>query len=135
MTSTIIVEGNLTSNPRFNFTSSGKAVANLRVAVSSRRKGRDGEYADTPAIFYDVTVWGGPAEHVANSLAGGDRVLICGRGWVEAYTDATGKERTRQVIDADAVGVSLRYHTATPVKPARAPSGPFGLAGDAPAEG
>ena len=135
MTSIIIVEGNLTSNPRFNFTSSGKAVANLRVAVSSRRKGRDGEYADTPPVFYDVTVWGGPAEHVANSLTGGDRVLVCGRSWVETYTDATGEERTRQVIDADMVGVSLRYHTATPVKPTRAPSGPFGLASDEPAEG
>ena len=135
MTSIIIVEGNLTSNPRFNYTSNGKAVANLRVAVSSRRKGRDGEYADTPPVFYDVTVWGGPAEHVANSLTSGDRVLICGRGWVETYTDATGDERTRQVIDADAIAVSLRYHTATPVKPTRAPSGPFGPAGDEPAEG
>ena len=113
MTSTIIVEGNLTSNPRFNFTSSGKQVANLRVAVSSRRKGRDGEYADTPPVFYDVTVWGGPAEHVANSLTSGDQVLICGRSWVEAYTDATGEERTKQVIDADMVGLSLRYTTAT----------------------
>jgi len=135
MTSTIIVEGNLTSNPRFNLTSSGKAVANLRVAVSSRRKGRDGEYADTAPVFYDVTVWGPPAENVANSLAGGDRVLVCGRCWVEAYTDATGEERTKQVIDADMVGVSLRYHTATPVRPTRALSGPFGLAGDEPAVG
>ena len=119
MTSIITVEGNLTANPRFNYTS-GKAVANLRVAVSSRRKGRDGEYADTPAVFYDVTVWGTTAEHVANSLSSGDRVLVTGSTYVESYTDSAGEQRTKQVIDADAIGLSLRYHTATPVKPARA---------------
>jgi hypothetical protein len=46
-------------------TSTGKAVTNLRIAVSSRRKNRDGEYADTPPVFYDVTVWGPVAENVA----------------------------------------------------------------------
>jgi single-strand DNA-binding protein len=119
MTSTITVEGNLTSDPRFNYTSNGKPVVNLRVAVSSRRKGRDGEYHDTPPVFYDVTVWGTPAEHVANSLTCGDRVLVTGHTYVEAYTDNTGDQRTKQVLDADAIGASLRYTTATPVKATR----------------
>ncbi len=113
MTSTITVEGNLTADPRFNYTSNGKAVTNLRVAVSSRRKDRDGTYADTPPVFYDVTVWGGPAEHVANSVHCGDRVIVSGRTYAEAYTDSTGDQRTKQVIDADAIGLSLRYTTAT----------------------
>ncbi len=122
MNATITVEANLTSDPRLAYTAAGKAVANLRVAVSSRRKGRDGEYADTPAVFYDVTVWGQPAEHVAESLTCGDRILINGSTWSDTYTDATGGERTKrtkQVIEADAIGVSLRYHAATPVKPTR----------------
>ena len=119
MTSQITVEGNLTSDLRFNYTSNGKAVANLRIAVSSRRKGRDGEYADTLPVFYDLTVWGTPAEHVAESLHSGDRVMVTGHTYVEAYTDSTGEVRTKQVIDADAIAVSLRYHTATPVKPTR----------------
>ncbi len=119
MTSLITVEGNLTNDPRFNYTSTGKAVANLRIAVSSRRKGRDGEYADTPPVFYDVTVWGQPAEHVADCLHAGDRVLITGSTYVETWTDAAGDTRTKQTLDADAIGVSLRYHTATPVKPTR----------------
>jgi len=88
--------------------------------VSSRRKGRDGEYADTPPVFYDVTVWGTPAEHVADCLHTGDRVLVTGPTYLEAYTSSTGEERVKQVIDADAVGISLRYHVATPVKPTRA---------------
>ncbi len=122
MTSTITVEGNLTADPRFNYTSTGKAVANLRIAVSSRRKNRDGEYADTPPVFYDVTVWGTPAEHVADCLHSGDRVLVTGHTYLEAYTDSTGDQRTKPVIDADAIGVSLRYATATPVKATRQPT-------------
>ncbi len=119
MTATIVVEGNLTSEPRFAVTATGKAVANLRIAVSSRRKGRDGEYADTPPVFYDVAVWGQPGEHVADSLHSGDRVLVTGTTYVETYVDTSGDQRTKQVLDADAIGVSLRYHTATPVKPTR----------------
>ncbi len=119
MTALITVEGNLTNDPRLNYTSAGKAVANLRIAVSSRRKGRDGEYADTPPVFYDVTVWGTPAEHVADCLHCGDRVLITGTTYAETWTDAAGDTRTKQALDADAIGVSPRYHTATPVKPTR----------------
>jgi single-strand DNA-binding protein len=120
MTAQITVEGNLTSDPRFNVTTStGKAVANLRIAVSSRRKGRDGEYADTPPVFYDVTIWGQPAEHVTESLHTGDRVLVTGATYVETYTDTSGDQRSKNVLDADGIGVSLRHHTATPVKPTR----------------
>ncbi len=122
MTSQIIVEGNLTNDPRFNYTSNGKAVANLRIAVSSRRKGRDGEYVDTPPAFYGVTVWGQPAEHVAESLHSGDRVIVAGHTYVETFTDSAGEERTKQVIYADAIGVSLRFATATPVKADRTPA-------------
>ena len=122
MTSHITVEGNLTADVRFNYTPTGKPVANLRIAVSSRRKNRDGEYADTPPVFYDVTVWGTAAEHVADSLHTGDRVLITGQTYVETYIDSSGDTRTKQVIDADGIGVSLRHHTATPVKPTRTPT-------------
>jgi single-strand DNA-binding protein len=121
MSSTVVVEGNLTADPRLNVTSTGKAVANLRIAVSSRRKDRNGEYADTPPVFYDVTVWGPVAENVAASVHAGDRVIVAGSSYLDSYRDATGEPRTKHVLDADAIGVSLRYATATPVKPARQP--------------
>jgi len=119
MTSTIAVEGNLTAEPRFNVTNTGKAVANLRIAVSSRRKGRDGEYFDSPPLFYDVAIWGPSAENVAESLHTGDRVLVTGSSYLESYRDAAGDLRSKHVLDADAIGVSLRYVTAAPVKPTR----------------
>jgi single-strand DNA-binding protein len=116
VTSHLTVEGNLTSDPRLNYTSTGKAVANLRIAVSARRKDRAGEYQDTPPVFYDVTLWGQPAENAAESLHVGDRVIVTGSTYLDTYTDSTGDQRVKTVLDADAIGVSLRYATATPVK-------------------
>ncbi len=120
MTSIVTVEGNLTSDPRLHYTPAGKAVANLRIAVSARRKDRaTGEYQDTPPLFVDVTVWGPAAENTAESLHTGDRVLVTGSTYLSTWTDAGGEQRTSYVLDADAIGVSLRYATATPVKARR----------------
>jgi single-strand DNA-binding protein len=120
MTSIVTVEGNLTTDPRLHYTPAGKAVANLRIAVSARRKDRTtGDYQDTPPVYYEVTVWGPAAENAAESLHTGDRVVVVGSTYVSSWTDAAGEQRTSYVLDADAIGVSLRYATATPVKARR----------------
>ncbi len=117
MTSIVTVEGNLTTDPRLHYTPAGKAVANLRIAVSARRKDRStGDYQDTPPLFVDVTVWGPAAENTAESLHTGDRVLVTGSSYLSTWTDAGGELRTSYVLDAEAIAVSLRYATATPVK-------------------
>ena len=119
MTSIVTVEGNLTSDPRLHYTPAGKAVANLRIAVSARRKDRTGDYQDTPPLFVDVTVWGPAAENTAEPLHTGDRVVVAGSSYLNTWADAAGEQRTSYVLDADAIGVSLRYATATPVKARR----------------
>ena len=120
MTSIVTVEGNLTTDPRLHYTPAGKPVTNLRIAVSARRKDRTtGDYQDTPPLFVDVTVWGPTAENTAESLHTGDRVVVAGATHIEAWADAAGEQRTSYVLDADAIGVSLRYATATPVKARR----------------
>ncbi len=131
MTSIVTVEGNLTTDPRLHYTPAGKAVANLRIAVSARRKDRStGDYQDTPPLFVDVTVWGPAAENTAESLHTGDRVLVTGSSYLSTWTDGGGELRTSYVLDADAIGLSLRYATATPVKarrraePTTEPTGP-----------
>ena len=78
MSTPISIVGNLTADPELRFTKSGKAVAKLRVAVSERVK-EDGAWKDGEPTFWKVTVWGGLAEHVGDSLAKGSRIIAVGR--------------------------------------------------------
>ena len=123
MSTTITAEGNLVAEPDLRFAkTTGQAVCNLRIAVSTRRKNIDGEYEDTPAVFFDGTCWGALAEHVAE-LHKGDRVLVHGSTYDEEWTDREGATRVKHVIQVTAVGASLRY-TAVTIHRTNAKTGP-----------
>jgi single-strand DNA-binding protein len=72
------IVGNLVDDPELRFTNNGIAVANLRVAVTQRIQ-QDGEWRDGDTSFLRVNVWRGQAEHLADSLGKGDRVMVTGR--------------------------------------------------------
>ena len=111
---TITTEANLTTDPELRFTKiNPQAVCTCRLAVSSRRKNIDGDYVDTPPVYMEATVWGALAEHVADSLHKGDRVLVHGTTYDEQWTDRDGNTRTKHVLQVTAIGASLRYATAT----------------------
>jgi single-strand DNA-binding protein len=113
MSTTITAEGNLASDPELRFTkTTGQAVCTIRLAVSSRRKNMDGEYEDTPAVFYEATCWGQLAEHLADSARKGDRLLVHGSTHDQEWTDRDGHTRVKHVLHVTALGVSLRYATA-----------------------
>jgi single-strand DNA-binding protein len=112
MSTTITTEANLTSDPEIRFThSTGQPVCNLSLAVSARRKNLDGDYVDTPPIFFAATCWGALAEHAAESLRKGDRVLVHGTVYDEEWTDRDGNTRSKHVLQITALGASLRYAT------------------------
>ena len=114
MSTTITTEANLTTDPELRFTkTTGQAVCTARLAVSTRRKNMDGEYEDTVPVFYEATVWGALAEHLADTATKGDRLLVHGTTHDEAWTDRDGNTRTKHVIQVTALGVSLRYATAS----------------------
>ena len=114
MSTTITTEANLTADPDLRFTkTTGQPVATIRLAASSRRKDMDGEYQDTPAVFYEATLWGAVAENAADSLRKGDRVLVHGTSYDEEWTDREGATRVKHVLQVTAMGASLRYATAT----------------------
>jgi len=78
-TMTTIV-GNLTADPELRFTPNGVAVANFTVASTPRTFDRQsGEWRDGDALFLRCTAWRDAAEHVAESLTRGDRVVVQGR--------------------------------------------------------
>jgi single-strand DNA-binding protein len=109
---TITTEANLTSDPDIRYTKTGQPVCHLSLAVSARRKALSGEYVDTPVVFWDATCWNVLAEHAADSLHKGDRVLVHGTGYDEDWTDRDGNTRTKHVLQITALGASLRYATA-----------------------
>jgi single-stranded DNA-binding protein len=74
------IVGNLTADPELRFTPNGVAVANFTVASTPRTFHRQsGEWRDGDALFLRCTAWRDPAEHIAESLTRGDRVVVQGR--------------------------------------------------------
>jgi single-strand DNA-binding protein len=103
--------GNLVDDPELRFTNNGIAVANMRVAVTQRIQ-QDGEWRDGDTSFLKVNVWRGQAEHLADSLAKGDRVMITGRLRQRSWETPEGDKRSVIEIEADEVGASLKFATA-----------------------
>ena len=108
---TITISGNLTRDPELKFLGSGRAVADLSVAVN--RKDKDGNESTS---FIDVTAWQTLAENVAESLTRGARVIVTGRLEQQTWEDKDGGKRSKLVLIADDVAPSLKWATAAVTK-------------------
>jgi single-strand DNA-binding protein len=117
---TITVVGNLTAEPELRYTPTGVAVAALRVAASRRAYDQDsGQWKDAGTLFLSCTAWRQLAEHAAESLTKGSRVIVTGRLRQREYEASDGTKRTVYEVDADDVGPSLRWATAKVAKATR----------------
>ena len=128
---TITVIGNLTDDPELRFTPSGAAVAKFRVASTPRFLDRQsGEWKDGEPLFLACNIWRDAAEHVAESLQRGARVIVTGRLRQRSYETREGEKRTVIELEVDEIGPSLRYATAKVQKMARSGGGGgFGSSG------
>jgi single-strand DNA-binding protein len=106
--------GNLTDDPELRHTEGGIARAMFRVAVSGRR--------DQEASFFTVIVWRDQAEHAAQSLSKGSRVVVVGRLQQRSWTAEDGSARSTVELLAEELGPSLRWATATTTKATRTAS-------------
>jgi single-strand DNA-binding protein len=110
---TITVVGNLTDDPELRFTPSGAAVAKFRIASTPRTLDRaSGEWKDGEPLFLACNIWRDAAEHVAESLQRGARVIVQGRLRQRSYETREGEKRTVYELEVDEIGPSLRYATA-----------------------
>jgi single-strand DNA-binding protein len=100
--------GNLTDDPQVRYTESGIARAMFRVAVSGWR--------EQEASFFTVIVWRDQAEHAAESLSRGSRVVVVGRLQQRNWTAEDGSARSVVEVVAEELGPSLRWATATTTK-------------------
>jgi single-strand DNA-binding protein len=99
----VVVVGNLTRDPELRSTASGTSVCRLRVACNSRwRSAETGEWEEK-ANFFDVSVFGAPADACARFLEKGRLVAVDGRlDWHEWETDV-GERRQAVGLVADSV--------------------------------
>lgn len=117
---TITIVGNLTADPELRFTPNGAAVANFTVASTPRTFDRQAnEFKDGETLFMRCSIWRDAAEHVAESLHKGDRVIVTGRLVSRSWQTQEGENRTVMEMQADEVGPSLRYATAQVTKAPR----------------
>jgi single-strand DNA-binding protein len=112
-TTTTIV-GNLTEDPELRYTPTGAAVTNFSVAVTPRRPDGKGGFEDGDTSFLRCTAWRGLAEHLADSLSKGDRVMVYGRLQQRSWETPEGEKRSVVEVQAEEVGPSLKWATAKP---------------------
>lgn len=123
----ITIVGNLVEDPNLRFTPSGQAVANFRVASTPRYFDKQSnQWTDGEALFLTCNVWRQPAEHCAESLTKGMRVIVQGRLKQRSYETREGHKRTVYEVDVDEIGPSLRNATAKVTKAQRAGAAPAG---------
>ncbi|WP_305788454.1 single-stranded DNA-binding protein [Symbioplanes lichenis] len=127
---TITVVGNLTDDPELRFTPSGAAVAKFRIASTPRTLDRQSnEWKDGEPLFLACNIWRDAAEHVAESLQRGARVIVQGRLRQRSYETREGEKRTVYELEVDEIGPSLRYATAKVQKMSRSGGGGGGFGG------
>jgi single-strand DNA-binding protein len=119
------IVGNLVEDPELRFTNNGIAVANMRVAVTQRIQ-QDGEWRDGDTSFLRVNVWRGQAEHLADSLGKGDRVMVTGRlrqrSWETPRATSARSPRSRPTRSAPpSSGLPPRSNAAPSGATANAP--------------
>lgn len=108
----ITIIGNLTADPELRTTGSGAAVCSFTIASTPRAYNRQtGQWEDGQPLFLRCSAWRDLAQHCAQSLAKGTRVIAQGRLQQRSYQAQDGSNRTVLELQIDEIGPSLRYAT------------------------
>jgi single-strand DNA-binding protein len=114
----VTITGNLTDDPELSYTQGGTAVANFRLAVTPRVRDGNG-WKDGDTSFFRITAWRDLAEHLADSLAKGDRAIVLGQLKTRSWETPEGERRSVVEVTAEEAGPSLRWAIAKPQRAAR----------------
>ena len=110
---TLTIVGNITNDLELKHTNAGKAVVGFSVASTPRQYNRQsGQWEDGQPLFLRCTAWNDLADHCAQSLSKGMRVIVQGRLQQRSYQAQDGSNRTVIELQVDEIGPSLRYATA-----------------------
>ncbi|MGW2961216.1 single-stranded DNA-binding protein [Streptomyces sp. NPDC001220] len=123
----ITLVGNLTDDPELKFTEGGAALAKFTIAVTPRSFDRTtSQWKDGTTAFYRCAAWRTLAEHVAESMSKGSRVVATGRMRQHDWTNEQGEKRSMLAVEVDDIGASVRFTTVTVNAKRGGQSGPAG---------
>lgn len=106
------VVGTLTGDPELKMLPSGVAVTTVNIACNDRRYNKDTKsYEDGDTTFLRGTIWRDYAEHVAESLRKGDKVIAIGKLKQRSW-EKDGQKRTVVELDIEEIGPTLRFVNA-----------------------
>ncbi|MPY63781.1 single-stranded DNA-binding protein [Streptomyces spongiae] len=110
----ITIIGNLTADPEIKVLDSGQALARFTVASTPRTFDRESnQWKDGTSTFFRCAAWRALAEHVADSLTKGSRVVLSGRIRQHDWKTPEGENRSMLAVEVDEIGASLRFTTVT----------------------
>ena len=110
----ITMVANLTDDPELRFLPNGTAMVKFRIASTPRTLDREsGQWKDGDPLFMNCTAFRDIAEHIAESLTKGTRVIVTGRLKLSRWDDKeSGEKRSAYGLDVDEIGPSLRFAQA-----------------------
>ncbi|MFF5292603.1 single-stranded DNA-binding protein [Paractinoplanes globisporus] len=127
----ITVVGNLTNDPELRFLSNGTGQVKFTIASTPRTLDREsGQWKDGDPLFLNCTAWRDMAEHIAESLTKGTRVIVSGRLRLSRWETSEGEKRSAYGLEVDEIGPSLRFAEAKVKRMSRATKAGDGFAPD-----
>lgn len=108
MSNTVTLVGNLGKDPELKYTTNGKPMVNVTLAVSNPSWG-DREPTTTWA---NLVIFGRQAENVAASLSKGNNVIVTGTLRSYSYENEQGVRINGTQIQVQSIGPSLVFQTA-----------------------
>jgi single-strand DNA-binding protein len=96
----VILVGNLGADPESRTTQSGSTVCNIRLATTSRRKDKDGNYQNQTE-WHRVVCFGKTAENAQRFLRKGKRVYVEGELRTTSYEKDGVKKYSTEVVCND----------------------------------
>jgi single-strand DNA-binding protein len=113
----ITIVGNLVDDPEMRFTPAGVGLARFTIASTPRAFDKTtNQWKDGTALFMRCTAWRDLAEHTAESLTRGMRVIATGRLVQNNWQTPEGENRSMLVMEVDEIGPSLRFANAKVTK-------------------
>lgn len=97
----VFLAGNLTRNPEIRYSQSGKAVADLNLAINRKFKTASGELKED-TCFVNIVAWDRQAELAGEYLRKGSAILVEGSLRLDQW-EANGEKRSRLRVVADRI--------------------------------